>query len=472
MKARGSVENPDRTHDTAIPRKAARPAQYAKRAQAAWAGELRAHFKKLQTRHKILHTTRLPSGQIVDWIDARAQAPRRKLASPPPHEETCLEIKGRSAERPVTFELDHPEASLGPEGSVPVLRKVLRALPRGRSLQDYLSKYGRPVTTRVALNGQLIDSPGDGAGHDYGTASQTVNCFGGEGFLSAYAPYVQWSDEFSLEQILLGASNQTLEAGWQVYYNLYHDWKPHLFVFYTTNGYAKKGDDLGGYNRDVRGWVQVSRTIFPGTAIQPNSVSGGTQFALFIKYQRWAGNWWLKVGNEWVGYYPARLFTNLGLRNSADSIQFYGEVADARLPAGKTRTDMGSGRWADTRWPNAAYAHNLRYQRSRNGGMAVFDSAGGFENASGPAFYSIETHMKSAGTWGSYFWFGGPGAVPNANCQKLMRAIADAQAQIRELQDNLKTAGPTQKGGIGAQILKWRRVLEAAQEAARKNFCI
>ena len=143
-------------------------------------------------------------------------------------------------------------------------------------------------------------------------------------------------------------------------------------VFYTTNGYAKKGDDLGGYNRDVRGWVQVSRTIFPGTAIQPNSVSGGTQFALFIKYQRWAGNWWLKVGNEWVGYYPARLFTNLGLRNSADSIQFYGEVADARLPAGKTRTDMGSGRWADTRWPNAAYAHNLRYrevEKQRHGGF-------------------------------------------------------------------------------------------------------
>ena len=70
---------------------------------------------------------------------------------------------------------------------------------------------------------------------------------------------------------------------------LSRSWKPHLFVFYTTNGYAKKGDVLGGYNRDVRGWVRFRGTIFPGTAIQPNSVSGGTQFALFIKYQRWAG---------------------------------------------------------------------------------------------------------------------------------------------------------------------------------------
>ena len=138
MKARGSVENPDRTHDTAIPRKAARPAQYAKRAQAAWAGELRAHFRETSDAPQDpAHDA--PAERTDCGLDRCAGASaRRKLASPPPHEETCLEIKGRSAERPVTFELDHPEASLGPEGSVPVLRKVLRALPRGRSLQDYL----------------------------------------------------------------------------------------------------------------------------------------------------------------------------------------------------------------------------------------------------------------------------------------------------------------------------------------------
>jgi hypothetical protein len=80
--------------------------------------------------------------------------------------------------------------------------------------------------------------------------------------------------------------------------------------------------------------------------------------------------------------------------------------------------------------------------------------------------------MKSGTSWGSYFWFGGPGAVPNANCPKLMRAIDAIEVEIRDLQDQLKGAGPTQKSGIGAQILKRRHELEAAQSAARKNLCI
>src|SRR5262249_33076040 len=123
---------------------------------------------------------------------------------------------------------------------------------------------------------------------------------------------------------------------------------------------SKKGDNIGGYNRDVVGWGQHFRTIFPGALIQPNSVIAGSQRVLFIKYRLWQGNWWFRVGNEWVGYYPANLFSEEGLRKKADAILFYGEVADSPTHLGKSRTDMGSGRWANERWPFAGYAHNLR----------------------------------------------------------------------------------------------------------------
>ncbi len=463
------IENPNPQNDRmdAPPRRRATPPYAADDGTA-----LRAHFAVQRARCKVLHTTRLPSGQVVDWIDARSQVASRKIAKPPVSTPLPYESGARRKERLVGFELEQADAVLGPVGSVPVLRKDLDALPTGKSLQDYLSKHGAPLHTVRDLSGGSIELPQDGSHHGYAATAQFVNCFGGEGFLSAYDPYVQWPDEFSLEQVLLGASNQTLEAGWQVYYQMYHDWKPHLFIFYTTNGYTKQGDNLGGYNRDVQGWVQVSRTVFPGAAFTPSSAIGGTQFAIFIKYQRFAGNWWLKVGNEWVGYYPAALFSNLGLRNSADAIKFYGEIVDAPLPLGRTRTDMGSGRFAATRWGNAGYAHNLRFQSNGSGGMANYDSTGGNEFASDPTLYTLETHMKSGTSWGSYFWFGGPGAVPNANCPKLMRAIDAAEAKIRELQDQLKGAGPTQKGGIGAKIKQQRRELEAAQDAARKNFCI
>src|SRR5262249_10702372 len=390
-------------------------------------------------------------------------------------------------ESPVEFELARADVSLGPEGTVPILRKDLRALPKEISLQDYLSKYGHAVRTRFGLEGASVEAPGDGD-HDYGNTGQTSKCFGGEGFLSAYAPYVQWDDEFSLEQIGMAAlfpwrygrhgrlrknvPEETVEGGWQVYPQVYHDWRAHLFVFYTTNGYSKKGDNIGGYNRDVVGWVQHSRTIFPGALIQPNSVIGGSQRVLFIKYRLWQGNWWFRVGNEWVGYYPANLFSEEGLRKKADAILFYGEVADSPTHLGKSRTDMGSGRWANERWPFAGYAHNLRVQDQANGHLVDYDTTTGWENESDPSLYTLETHINSATPWGSYFWFGGPGAIPSEDCPKLLDAIAEAQAEIRTLQEDLKTAGPTLKPGIARQIRRWRAILTAAQNAARLNACI
>jgi hypothetical protein len=161
-----------------------------------------------------------------------------------------------------------------------------------------------------------------------------------------------------------------------------------------------------------------------------------------------------------------------GLSGKADAVAFYGEVADSPPQLGKTRTDMGSGRWANERWPFSGYAHNLRYQDQANGRMADYDTATGWENESDPSLYTLETHIKSGTSWGSYFWFGGPGAIPSRSCQQLRDAIAEAEGEIRGLQEDLRTAGPTQKAGIATQIKKWRAILTAAQNAARLNACI
>lgn len=40
---------------------------------------------------------------------------------------------------------------------------------------------------------------------------------------------------------------QTVEAGWIVYPDRFGgDYNPHLFTYYTTNGYGKEGDNIGG----------------------------------------------------------------------------------------------------------------------------------------------------------------------------------------------------------------------------------
>ncbi len=116
---------------------------------------------------------------------------------------------------------------------------------------------------------------------------------------------------------------QTVEAGWQNYPGIQNDVA--LFTFFNTNGYTAGGDNLGGYNQLVKGWVQVDSTVFPGTHFSTHSVIGGTQYTLSIQYSLSNGNWWLSVNNVWIGYYPASLFgdTSNSLAGGADYAFWY-----------------------------------------------------------------------------------------------------------------------------------------------------
>ena len=102
-----------------------------------------------------------------------------------------------------------------------------------------------------------------------------------------------------------GKLMQTVEAGWQVNPNLYGDWNTHLFVFYTTNGYEPEGNQLGGYNQDVTGWVQYSSTIHPGAVWNTTSVFGGPQYHATFRVCLSQGNWWVAInGNRRNPYCP------------------------------------------------------------------------------------------------------------------------------------------------------------------------
>lgn len=200
---------------------------------------------------------------------------------------------------------------------------------------------------------------------------------------------------------------QTVEAGHQEYRDLYGDWVPHLFVYYTTNGYASSGDNVGGYNRDVAGWIQYSSSLYPGALFNPLSSFGGAQYQISVRYQLWQGNWWLQINGSWIGYYPAGLFDNPGLQASATRADWYGEIIDSASYSDTTTTAMGSGLFPTAGWQYAAYMNNLTYQSDTSGTMHDYTPATAW--ASRPGCYNIESHFASGTSWGSYFWWGGPG---------------------------------------------------------------
>jgi hypothetical protein len=177
--------------------------------------------------------------------------------------------------------------------------------------------------------------------------------------------------------------------------------------------YSKEGKNIGGYNRIYEGWQQFHATIYPGIRINGTSQDGGGQLELGLKFQLFQGRWWFGVNNRtttdwiWLGFYPASLFQH-GLATQAVREIFGGEVfATAGNPC-STTDQMGSGRHAAAGWTHAAYQRNLRVldinqnQQDFNG-TALVDAP----PTCSTSRYTIDTHMKSGSTWGSYQFFGG-----------------------------------------------------------------
>lgn len=373
---------------------------------------LRDYFTARRARLNIVATTVTDSGQVIDWIPRDSQVPSGRVASPPKSQGTQVTDTGDESG---TFELAVQPHARGPAGTVPVLRRdvdeVLNNISPSGGIQDFLSKYGT-ANHRGGPEGVVeaqFEDPGSPA-HEYAHTAQFVENFGGEGNINLWNPYVWKDGEFSLGQVAVsrssgGSALQTVETGWQDYKNLYGDYSPHFFIYYTTNGYASQGDNVGGYNRDVDGWVQYSSTVFPGAKFTQTSVLNGSQYSQLFHVELYQGNWWIMLGTNWVGYYPASLFATSGLRSKANRISWYGEIVD--LDDGtNTSTDMGSGQFANQGFQKAAYMRNIWYYKLSDGKRYQYNPG---TTGTTPGCYTLDTHFISGTTWESYFYFGGPG---------------------------------------------------------------
>ena len=291
-------------------------------------------------------------------------------------------------------------------------RKDFEGLSVTVSLAEYLAKTGKRSRREPSPKADP-----DPTGYFHATSGEKLTCYGAETVLNVWGPALENSGDHSIMQ--LGLQNydlpklQSLEAGWEVSNDQYGDWAPHLFVYYTTNGYTKDDDNVGGYNQDVDGWVQIDDTIYPSALISPASARGGEQRVITIKYQLYESNWWFNVQGKWIGYYPASLFMGnqsvfSTLGDHASWAGFWGEVYTADADQNTTTTQMGSGAFGEAGWDIACYQRNIRVQTGRDGAMSDHDGSPSAENS---AYYDIVPAMKSGTGWSSYFYASGPGSV-------------------------------------------------------------
>jgi hypothetical protein len=182
------------------------------------------------------------------------------------------------------------------------------------------------------------------------------------------------------------------------------DTVPRLFVFYTRKDYSPGNSCYNDFCPNGFAYAPGANHVLHG-AVSPVSQQGGVQYDLLMGFTLTGGRWWFHVGGTWIGSYPATLFANGTLGTSARLASFGGETTTGFgvFPA------MGSGRFPTEGYGRAAY------QRL----AAVNDMSGVLRHATltagqvSPACYDVSISNNTAGGWGTYFYYGGPGGL---NC--------------------------------------------------------
>jgi hypothetical protein len=375
--------------------------------------ELTEWLENRQKQLQIVKTTRTPSGQILDWIPIESQFPDGKVPSPPPPHLITRPIQDKDRPiKPAQFELDDPAVERGPQGTVPIPRPDISRLTRRVSLNDYLRKRGPRGGDKNSHSAGPLDPS---TSYFHAISSQTTTSYGCAGTLNVWDPVINNPSSDGADHSILqtwvqsrgGKTLESVEMGWTVDNSLNGDTQPHVFTYYTNNGYAKNGNNLGGYNQLVDGWKQISNSAYPGARINGISTQDGTQFGISIQVL-FFGGWFYAIQGVLMGYYPAALFSG-ELSKNASWVGFGGEVATDLAKPASTKDQMGSGRNADDGWQKSACLINLQIQSDpigtmvNNNGSAETDSPAGVANP-----YTVKMEMNSGTSWGSYCWVGGP----------------------------------------------------------------
>jgi hypothetical protein len=113
----------------------------------------------------------------------------------------------------------------------------------------------------------------------------------------------------------------------------------------------------------------------------------------------------ITYNGEWLGYYPASLFTMLN--GGACGAAWYGEVLDSKPGSTAIKTEMGSGKFVEAGLYNAAYVRNPTYLDLAWNPMEPEDWA---MNPYAPLCYDRSI------LWEHYIYLGGPGGK-NPACQ-------------------------------------------------------
>ncbi|KAK2431827.1 hypothetical protein QL285_030007 [Trifolium repens] len=346
-------------------------------------------------------TIRTKSGYIVDCVDINKQPAfdhpllkNHKLQRKPSFErklnETGIKISPNKS-------IDWFEKIRCPKGTVHIKRITKDDLIRGKSLfnQHSLAENSQVIhIAKVFMKFQL------GAYYAVSGITSIYNPKVGLGQSSTGHLYVQKGKE---------DGTNTIVVGWHVSPQLYKGAKDDATYFYSV--WTPDNFKTGCYNMLCSGFVQTDQSYHLSGRITKTSTYGGEmiEMPIAIHQDNKSGNWWLRVVNKDIGYFPKALFSNM---DSADQVGWGGSTSS---PAGVASPPMGSGQFPNDDFIYGAYFREVAYQDNQYNGIyhgPYPDFTDTYND--GTECYGVAYYGDQKGEVGCSLMFGGPGGNCNS----------------------------------------------------------
>jgi hypothetical protein len=187
---------------------------------------------------------------------------------------------------------------------------------------------------------------------------------------------------------------KTVEMGWTVAPSLFSEddpTSPHLFTYVNKDDYKSNGE-AGGDCYDCHFVPRYEAKIVPG------EVLGTTTYNLSMAVQYKNGNWWVWLGDQWIGYLNGDFWE--GKYTSGQLETVYGEVYDN---SSEPTSQMGNGNFGSSSLATTMTAPILFLSLNQYETTGLHKPPA---NEPTPQYYSIGDISPGRTIW----HFGGPGS--------------------------------------------------------------
>ncbi|XP_019434821.1 PREDICTED: uncharacterized protein LOC109341374 [Lupinus angustifolius] len=223
------------------------------------------------------------------------------------------------------------------------------------------------------------------------------------GIIDTYNLPVQNPDQITSAYIYLsngGSENDKniIMTGWEVHPRVFGDGQTYFFT-----RWADKTRNKGCTNLICPGFVQIDKSFPLGTPVGPASTYNGKQreMSVAISHDPKTKNWWVRLQNKSLGYYPEILFSNLAFANLG------GWTGMTSTPPGIPSPPMGSGHFPDKSLLRSCYIRQMYFRDNAFFNRVPEDmDAKPFTDSS---CYDVKYNGWDAKVKGYLMLFGGPG---------------------------------------------------------------